>query len=326
MRVAHSTEESIELRGRGSVGTPLIVGSALLCWPILATLMVGTAPTGDRLLSTVVLVVVALTFIAFGLPKRRTIRIRPQARTVESERGIETLAADASLKLVPAPAQPVGGPLRYGVVLEGSGIQPLLLLTGRDPARVLADVATLRAHLPLPVHTGWGLSRNAISWIGPSPGNSDQAVRSDDPVEPTRRRATAGLGVCTAGAAGLLLMEIHGRSSSGDPMSVTSIVLPALTVLMLCTLTFISATSKRRLSAGAALVWEWRLGAFTLQRRSIDAAAIRRAELVSPTGQGARHLLVQTTDARFLSFECQRSDGAAAVAKLSPEVERAPSG
>src|SRR5262249_41175730 len=146
MRVVQSTTDSIELRGRGSVGTPLIVGSALLCWPILATLMVGTPPTGDRLLATVVLVAVALTFIAFGLPKRRNIRIRPQARTVESERGTETLGADAALRLVPAPAQPVSGPLRYGVQLEGSGMHPLLLLTGRDPARVLTDVASLRAH------------------------------------------------------------------------------------------------------------------------------------------------------------------------------------
>jgi hypothetical protein len=325
MRVVQSTPDLIELRGRGSVGTPMIVGSVLMCWPILATVMAGSPPTGDRLLSTVLLVGAASAFIAFGRPKQRTIRLRPRARTVESEGGTAALGDDASLKLVAAPAQPVSGPLRYGVVLEARGMVPLLVLTGRDPARVLDDVAALRAHLPLPVRSGWGLSRNAIPWIGPSQTDADTVVPSDDPVEPTRRRATTALGVGSAAAAGLLLMEIHGRATRGDPMSTTSIVLPALTILMLCTLTFISASSRRRLSAGSALVWEWRLGAFTLRRRSIDAAVIRRAELVSPSGQGARHLLVQTTDERFLSFECQRSDGAAAVAKLSPETERAPS-
>lgn len=322
MRVVQSTTESIELRGRGSVGTPLIVGSVLLCWPILASLMVGATPTGSRLLATVILVAVALTFIAFGLPKRRKIRIRPQARTVESERGTEALGADASLRLVSAPPQPVSGPLRYGIVLEGSGMHPLLLLTGRDPARVLTDVVALRARLPLPVRTGWGLSPNAIPWIGPSTGNSEPAVPSDDPVEPTRRRATAGLGVCTAGAAGLLLMEIHGRASNNDA-SVISIVLPALGILILCTLTFISAGSKRRVTAGSELVGEWRLGSFTLRRRSIDAASIRRAELVSPSGYSGRHLLVHTTGDQFVAFPCQSSDGAAAAAKFLPATERA---
>jgi hypothetical protein len=326
MRVVHSTADSIELRGRGSAGTPLIVGTMLMCWPILATVMVGTLPTGDRLLSTVLLVSVASLLIAFGRPRRHTIRLHPRARTVESERGTAPLGDDASLRLVAAPAQPVGGVLRYGVALEARGTLPLLVLTGLDPARVLEDVVALRAHLPLPVRTGWGLSRNAIPWLGPSSAETDASVRTDDPVEPTRRRSTTALGVGSAAAAGLLLMEIHGRASRGDPMSVISIVLPALAVLLLGTLTFISASSKRRVSAGAALVWEWRLGVFTLQRRSVDAAAIRRAELVSPTGQGSRHLLVYTTTEKFMAFECPRSDGAAAIAKLTPEAERTPSG
>src|SRR5882672_10888079 len=224
MRVVHSTPDLIELRGRGSIGTPLIVGSVLMCWPILATVMAGTLPTGDRLLSTVLLVGIASGFIAFGRPKAQTIRIRPRARTVESERGTAVLGDDASLRLASAPAQPVSGPLRYGVTLEARGTLPLLVLTGRDPARVLADVVALRAHLPLPVRSGWGLSRNAIPWIGPSAG--DAVDPNDDPVEPTRRRATTTLGVGTAGAAGLLLMEIYGRASRGDPMSAMSIVLP----------------------------------------------------------------------------------------------------
>jgi hypothetical protein len=324
MRVVHSTPDLIELRGRGGVGTPLIVGSVLMCWPILATMMVGTLPTGDRLLSTVLLVGVASVFIAFGRPKRRTIRIHPRARTVESERGTAVLGDDASLRLTAAPAQPVAGPLRYGVMLEARGTLPLLVLTGRDPARVIADVVALRAQLPLPVRSGWGLSRNAIPWIGPSMADSE-AVATDDPVEPTRRRATTTLGVGTAGAAGLLLMEIHGRASRGDPMSGMSIVLPALGILLLCALTFILASSKRRVSASAGLLWEWRIGTFTLQRRCIAAAAIRRAELVSPNGHAGRHLLVQTTNDEFVSFECQRADGAAAVAQLTLETERAPS-
>jgi hypothetical protein len=202
-------------------------------------------------------------------------------------------------------------------------MHPLLLLTGRDPARILTDVAALRAHLPLPVRSGWGLSRNAIPWIEPGTSNTDPAVRNDDPVEPTRRRATAGLGVCTAGAAGLLLMEIHGRSSRGDA-SFTSIVLPVLGIVILCTLTFISASSKRRVTAGSELVAEWRLGAFTLRRRSIDAASIRRAELVSPSGYSGRHLLVYTTGDQFVAFACQRSDGAAAAARFLPEADGAP--
>ena len=324
MRVVHSTPESIELRGRGSVGTPLLVGSVLLCWPIVATVMRGTMPVGDQLLSTVVLVGIAAVFIGFGRPKRRSIRLRPGARTVESERGTEPLGADASLRLVAAPAQPVAGPLRYGVVLEATGMRPLLLLTGRDPARVLADVATLRAHLPLPVRTGWGLSRNAIPWIGPSLGDGEASVQNDDPVEPTRRRATTALVVGTAAAAGLLLMEIHGRASHGDPMSAISIVLPALGILILCTITAVSAGSKRLESAGSKLVWEWRVGALTLLRRSIDAPSVRRAELVSPSGLSGRHLLVHTTGGEFVAFACQRADGAAAAAKFLPETERAP--
>jgi hypothetical protein len=78
-----------------------------------------------------------------------------------------------------------------------------------------------------------------------------------------------------------------------------------------------SASSKRKVSAGSELVWEWRLGAFTLRRRSIDAASIRRAELVSPSGHAGRHLLVHTTADQFVAFACQRSDGAAAAAKFA---------
>ncbi|HEX4336797.1 MAG TPA: hypothetical protein VH062_12850 [Polyangiaceae bacterium] len=326
MRVAESTPESIELRGRGSVQTPLIVGSVLLCWPALAAVMAGSPPTGDRLLGAVVLAVSGSTLIWLGRPKSRAVSVDPRnRRIVAPDRAPWTISDGAVFHLVAAPSQPSSGPLRYGVALEDPGREPLLVLTGKDPARVLRDLVLLRASLRLPVLAGWGLSRRVIPWLdGDAPGYDEKrSAIDDDPVEPTRRRATTAVGVGTAGGAALLTMEIHGRASRGDNASPISLVLPALAVCVLAVLTVVLGSVKPRVSADPALVFEWRLGTLRLFPRTIPVASVASAAVVSPTGRAGRHLLMTTTDGAFEAFPCERSDGALAAERLSTGEHRA---
>jgi hypothetical protein len=247
------------------------------------------------------------------------VRLRPRAGTVTVDDSPPLrLSDDAALRLVAAPAQPIAGPMRYGVTLETRGMLPLIVLAGEDPGKVLRDVARIRAQLPLPVHVGWGLRPGALPWLARGRGALDGSLgawRKDDPVEPTRRRATTALGVGTAGAAGLLAVEIHGRASRGDVASPISLVLPALGVLLLLFLTYVMATLKPHLSAASALVCEWRVGSLPLARRSIERAKVRGAELVSPSGNTARHLLIDAGDEGFIAFRCDEDQGAR-VARL----------
>jgi hypothetical protein len=320
MRLVTSTPDSVEIRGRGSVTTPLIIGCALLCWPVLATCMAGSAPTGDRLLATLVLLAVASTFIWFGAPKARVIRIQPRERRVRVRGGVPwEIPESAVFRLVAAPAQPVAGPLRYGVALEAAGKAPLLVLVGRDPARVLSDATRLRAVLPLPLVAGWGLSRATVPWLDASAAALEAASTSpeDDPVEPTRRRAMTALGIGTAGAAALVLLEIHGRSSRGDIASPISLVLPALAICLLCVLTFVLGNLKSRILLGTELVFERRLGTVGFRSRSLPASSVESAAVVSPTGRGGRHLLVRTSGGELVAFPCEQSEATRVAARLA---------
>jgi hypothetical protein len=319
MRLRASTPEVIELRGRKSVGTPLIVGCALMAWPFLALRIGEGPPTRDRILAALILVALASAFIALGWPRARIIRIRPRERTVQVVGARpSTIAADAAFRLLAAPAKPVAGPLRYGVALELRGTESLLALTGKEPASVLRDLLTIRERLPLPVLAGWGLSHDVLPWLtGSTPGVPPARAREDDPIEPVRRRATTVMCVATAGAVGLLIMEIHGRASRGDTMSPISLILPALSICIMVAITFLVAALKPRLSAGDELSFAWRLGALRLFPRSIDATAVRSAEVVSPTGAGGRHLLLLTAKGDFVAFPCERTEGESAVARLA---------
>jgi hypothetical protein len=313
MRVVRAAPDVIELRARGSVGTPLLVGSVMLCWPILALLLAPDPPTAERWLALAIVAALALVFIRAGWPRRRVIRMDPAARTVSID-GTPPVPfiADAALRLVAAPSQPVAGPMRYGVSLEGRGMFPLLVLAGDDPGKVLRDVMLIRAHLPLPVHVGWGLGPASLPWLARSRGGLDGSLgawRKDDPVEPTRRRATTVLAVGSAAAAGLLFMEIHGRASRGDVASPISLVLPVLGVLVLVGITYVMATLKPHLSAASDLVCEWRIGSWPIARRSVHRAKVRSAEVVSPSGNAGRHLLLDVGDDGFLAFRCDKDEG-----------------
>ncbi|HVW29397.1 MAG TPA: hypothetical protein VHC69_28725 [Polyangiaceae bacterium] len=307
----------IELRGRSGVGTPLIVGCALLAWPFLAASVVGF-PTGDRLTATIVLVAVATAFIGFGWPRAHNVRLRVRERRIETPgRRVVTLPDDAVFRLVAAPAKPVAGPLRYGVALEWRGADPIPVLSGADPARVLADLVRVREHLALPVLAGWGLSHDAVPWLdGIAPAVATGRVPEEDPVEPTRRRGVTVMGVSTAGATALLATEIHGRATDGVASSI-SIVLPVLSILLLLAITFVIASLKPRVHAGSELSFEWRLGALRLFPRSIDAGTVQTAEVVSPLGAGGRHLLMLTDSGGFVAFPCERREGESAAARLA---------
>ena len=322
MRLSSSSADEIQLRGRGRIGTPLIVGSVLLCWPILATCIADTPLTTDRSLASGILVLVAATFIRFGWPKARVIRLRPKESsvTVDGRRAWQ-IPTDAALRLGFAPAEPVAGPLRYAVVLEARGVEPLRLLSAEDPSRVLNDLVELRRWLPLPVLAGWGLSRDAIPWLeGVTSMATPAEAAADDPVEPTRRRAATGLGIGTAGAASLLATEMHGRASRGDIPSTTSMVLPVLSVCLLAVLTFVIAVAKPRVSAGSDVSFEWRIGAFRLFPRVIPGSDVRSAEVVSPTGTGGRHLLVETRSRGFVAFPCHRREGRTVAERITAEL------
>ena len=325
MRVASITPDRIEIRGRGGVHTPLIVGGVLFAWPFLASAMAGSPPTGDRLVAGLVVLALGAVLVWFGWPGRRVIRIERRERLLEARGGAPFVIPDgANLRLIAAPAQPVAGALRYGVALEAPGREPLLILVGKDPAVVLTDVVLLREKLSLPVLAGWGLSPDALPWLTASATARDplRTALEDDPVEPTRRRATTALGVGTAGATALLALEISGRASRGDVASPISLLLPALGICLLATLTFVLGSLKPRVSAGAALSFEWRLGTLRLFTRSVAASSVESAEVVSPTGNAARHLLVSTTFGTFLAFPCDGTEGATVAAAISSEVRR----
>jgi hypothetical protein len=321
MRVRASTPEIIELRGRKSVGTPLIVGCAMLAWPPLAAVIAEGPPTTERLLAAFALVALASAFIALGWPRAYVVRIRPRERTLQvARRRASTIGDDAVFRLMAAPAKPVAGPLRYGVALERRGAEPVLLLTDNEPASVLRDLGKIREHLPLPVLAGWGLSHAAVPWLtGVTPAVSPARAREDDPVEPVRRRATTAMCVVTAGAVGLLVMEAHGRASGGGIALPVSLILPALSICILGTITFVVAALKPRISAGRELSFAWRLGALRLFPRSIDAATVRGAEVVSPTGARGRHLLMFTEQGDFVAFPCERSEGESAAARVAEQ-------
>lgn len=323
MRLRTAKPDIIVLRGRRGVGTPLIVGCALLAWPLLAATVAGP-PTGDRLLAALVLVALASLFIWFGWPRARDLRIRPRERVLElGRRRAVMLPDDAAFRLVDAPAQPVAGPLRYGVALAWRGADPVLVLAGDDPAAVLRDLVRLRELLPLPVLAGWGLSHSALPWLsGVTPAATPALAAKEDPVEPSRRRATTVMIAGTVGAAGLLAMEMHGRASRGDTAIPISIVLPAIGIAILAAITFVVASLRPHVSAGTALSFEWRLGALRLFPRSVDARIVRSADVVSPLGAGGRHLLLLTDSGDFVAFPCERREGETAAAQVAERRAR----
>jgi len=319
MRWVQSTNDVIELRGRSGAGTPLLVGSLLLCWPLLATWMAGP-PSGDRLVALLALTALSLAFIRLGWPKARKVRLVLTKRSLILNGRARSLSAQAYFRLVPAPPKPVAGPLRYGVFLEAPDAEPVLILSDDDPANVLADLIEIRKGLPLAAYAGWGLGRDAIVWLESGRAPRDDAPLpsgEDDPVEPTRRRATTAITVGTAGAVALLVMEIRGRMSHGDVAIPLSLVLPALAVLILCGIVVAVRTLRPRLSVGAEIATEWRLGGILLKRRGLDRRSVLTAHVVSPTGRSGRHLLVSTTGGVYVAFPCDRTDGIAAAARLT---------
>ena len=315
MRIVRAAPDLIETQARGGIGTPLLIGSVLLCWPLVSPFLAVGPANRDRWVAVSVVALIAIGLIVGGWPRRRVVALRPAARTVAVDGGPPIpLSEDAALRLVAAPAQPVSGPMRYGVALENRGMLPLVVLAGADPGKVLGDVARLREHMPLPVQVGWGLPAGSFPWLARTRGTLDGgglgAWRKDDPVEPTRRRATTALGVGTVAAAALLLMEIRGRASRGDVASPISLVLPAVGILLLVLLTYVMGTLKPRVSAASELVGEWRVGSLPLLRRSVERTKIRRADLVSPSGNAGRHLLVDAGEDGFVAFRCEKDEGA----------------
>jgi hypothetical protein len=317
MRWVHSTNDAIELRGRSGVGTPLLVGSLLLCWPLLAMLMAGF-PSGERLVALLAVAALALGFVWLGWPKVRKVTLAPAKHSVIVNGRARSLSPDSYFRLVPAPAKPVAGPLRYGVLLEARDAAPVLVLSDDDPAQVLSDLIAIRKILPLTTYAGWGLGRDTVAWLASERAPSDDIALpsgEDDPVEPTRRRATTAISVGTAGALGLLVMEIRGRMSRGDVAIPLSLVLPALAVLILGVMVVAVRTFRPRLSIDREIACEWRLGGILLKRRGLDRSGILRADVVSPTGRSGRHLLLSTPGG-YVALPCDRTEGVAAAARL----------
>jgi hypothetical protein len=307
MRLVNSAPDSMELRGRDAVRAPVWVGFGLLLGPTLLSLL-GPAPfTPLHVAGLVALLTLAVALIALGWPRMRWVRIHTDRRTIAtSEDGERPLGGELTVRLIAVPTEGSSGNALYGVGLERDGAGVVLLIAREDPSDVLADLAALKARLPLRVVGGWGLPAGAPWTDLPRPESRGSARLAPWDDRAARRPVAAALVVGAVAISIAIVVEIKGRLDLGDEAEPLSIGLPILGLTLLLVAIVALVTHGIRIAMGPELSCERRIFGFTYARRKVKKSGVRRAYLVSPSGHHVRHVLFDLFDPQEVpvAFPC----------------------
>lgn len=307
-------ESRTAARGGLGVGTLFVLASLL---PFL-----GDDLTLPHWLTFLVLAGIGGGLIALSWPRRRRLVLNLRERQLEGAGNPIALEDIQTLELGGSTQNPDEVPIiGYEVRLKARARRELVLLSGKDPAPIVRDLTRLLEVCPLPLRSGWGLPKGAEPWVvqeyaadsqRPSVSPREIQIERHDPPLP------GGITVLIGGV-GVGVMwgiDIYRRSQTGLPLSVLSV---ALAVFFTCVLTLLgTALISNRLvlrMGPEGLILEARTLGIRFQRFRIPPATLRRVHAVSPDGEDAWHLLLETSEGPF-SIPCRPSNAAELLQEL----------
>lgn len=195
------------------------------------------------------------------------------------------------------------------------------LLENQDPARLLRDLSVVLEHLELPVEAGWGLPENATPWrpaparAAPPPDPPRRHIDVHAPTSPYQRIAgitTLGGGVFTLVAMGLMMTA---RVERGESLSLLSVVLPALTVVLVLLVGALVLTRRTTVAGNGSLCVQRRALGFRVGQLEIPFERIRHAWAVGPDAT-VRHVLLQLDDGP-VAFACASDEAARCAGQIA---------
>lgn len=320
MRLARLDNDVLVFESRTPARGGLGVGALFVIASLLPFL--GEDLTLPHWLTFAVLAGIGGGLIGLSWPRRQRLLLNLRERRLEGAGNPIALEDIQTLELGGSTQNPDEVPIiRYEVVLKARAGRELVLLSSKDPALVTRDLGKLLEVCPLPLRSGWGLPKDATPWTPVDrdddrerPGASPREIvleRHDPPLPGGITILIGGLGV------GLMWgIDIYRRAQTGLPLSVLSIALAVFFSLLLTLLGLALISNRLVLRTGPhGLILEARTLGVRLQRFRVPNAELARVHVVSPDGEEAWHVLLETTQGA-LSLPCRPSNASELLQEL----------
>ncbi len=320
MRLARLDNDALVFESRTPVRGGLGVGVLFLVASLLPFL--GQELTLPHWLAFAVLAAIGGGLMGVSWPRRRRLILNLPERRLEGAGNPIALEDIQELELAGSTKNPDEVPIiRYEVRLKARAGRELVLLSGSDPASVTRDLGQLLEICPLPLRSGWGLPKGAEPWtpIEPDPEHERSSASPREIVLERHDPPLPGGITVLIGGVGVGVMwgiDIYRRSQTGLPLSTLSIALAVFFSVLLTALGVALISNRLVLRTGPdGVSLEARTFGLRRQRFHIPTAMLGRVHAVSPDGEDAWHLLLETTRGAF-SVPCRPSSAAELLQEL----------
>ncbi|MEZ4234168.1 MAG: hypothetical protein R3B89_33650 [Polyangiaceae bacterium] len=320
MRLARLDNDRLVFESRTPVRGGLGVGALFLVAALLP--FFGEELTLPHWLTFAVLAAIGGGLIGVSWPRRKRLVLQLRERRLEGAGNPIALDDIQGLELGGTTENPDEVPtIRYEVRLRARAGRELVLLSAKDPAAVSRDLGRLLEVCPLPVRTGWGLPKGATPWRAAevaADAERPSAVPREIVLEPHDPPLPGGITVLIGGV-GVGLMwgiDIYRRAQTGLPLSALSIALAVFFSLLLSAVGLMLVSSRLVLRTGpSGLILEARTLGLRRERFRVPPETLGRVHAVSPDGEDAWHLLLETTLGAF-SVPCRPSSASELLQEL----------
>lgn len=320
MRLARLDNDVLVFESRTPVRGGLGVGALFVIASLLPFL--GDDLTLPHWLTFVVLAGIGGGLIGLSWPRRRRLVLNLRDRRLEGAGNPIALEDIQTLELGGSTQNPEEVPIiRYEVLLKARAGRELVLLSSKDPALVSRDLGKLLEICPLPLRSGWGLPKGAAPWT-PIDRDDDREGSSASPREIVLERhdppLPGGIAVLVGGlGVGVMwTIDIYRRAQTGLPLSVLSIALAVFFSVLLTVLGLALISNRLVLRTGPdGLILEARTFGLRRQRFCVPHADLGRVHVVSPDGEHAWHVLLETSQGA-LSVPCRPSNAGELLQEL----------
>lgn len=182
---------------------------------------------------------------------------------------------------------------RYQIALRVSGGKRIPLLESTCPAKVLRDFRRALGHWPLPVHTGWGLPPEASPWRPSDPCYELPELTAEFRPHPRQSGIGTTLIVSTILTTALLGLLHWLRHRRGEPTTGFSYALPAVTLVVVVTLTSAVISERWQLvTRGGRVETSRRILGLGQRVDSASSRGLAGAWLVRTPGPDRVHVLI----------------------------------